>query len=137
MPGLLDSMPAQQPGLLNSPMPMGGQQDNDPSWLRSDGSKKGKGFFGMLPFHDGRQSSEISIGVNINGKEVEIPSLVPTLSKDEIDHLLRGGEPTDEIVRKAADYATKRINAGLPVFAQDGEQGPLPEAGQQNTMQPQ
>ena len=39
---------------------------------------------GLLPFHDGRTSSELSIGVNIGGKEMEIPSLVPTLSPDEI-----------------------------------------------------
>ena len=66
---------------------------------------------------DGKVSTEISIGVNINGKETEIPTLVPTLTKDEIDYLLKGGKPTKEIVDKAVKHAKKRMSQGLSPFA--------------------
>lgn len=98
-------------------------QNNTPdaSWYREDGSKKGHGFLGMLPFHDGRTSSELSVGVNINGKQMDIPSLVPTLSPQEIMHLLRGGQMTDSIVQKAVDHARMRMGKGLSVFKGDNE----------------
>ena len=89
----------------------------DPSWFRADGSKKGNGFLGPLKFHDGRTSTELSIGVNIGGRKVEIPALVPTLSKEQIDHLLAGNAPTDGIVEKAIEHARMRTQQGLPVFA--------------------
>ena len=86
--------------------------------LRKDGTKKGLGYFGELKRPDGRVSTELSIGVNIDGKEIEIPSLVPTLSKQEIDHLLGGGNPTKEIVGKAVEHARKRISQGKGPFAE-------------------
>ena len=119
MPTLAEIMSGnyqQQPmgGLAQLQMP----PVKDRSWYREDGSQKGQGFLGPLKFHDGRTSSELSIGVNIDGNEVEIPSLVPTLSKDEIDHLLGGGAPTAEIVDKAVSHARMRMQQGLPVFAE-------------------
>ena len=84
---------------------------------RADGTEKGQGFLGELRRPDGRISTEISIGVNIDGKEREIPTLVPTLSKDEIDYLLAGKEPTKDIVQKAVDHARKRIGEGRSPFA--------------------
>ncbi len=92
---------------------------------RQDGSQKGKGFFGELRRPDGDVSTELSIGVKINGKETEIPLLVPTLTKAEVDSLLAGKEPTREMVQKARDHADKRIKSGKSPFAQDGEQGAL------------
>ena len=90
----------------------------DPSWYRADGSRKGRGFLGPLPTHDGRTATEISIGVGVDGKQMEIPSLVPTLSQEEIKHLLGGGAPTDAIVGKAIDHARMRMRQGLPVFSE-------------------
>lgn len=89
----------------------------DPSWFRADGSKKGQGFLGPLKFHDGRTSTELSIGVNIGGRDVEIPALVPTLSKEQIDHLLAGNAPTDGIAEKAIEHAKMRVGQGLSPFA--------------------
>lgn len=89
--------------------------------LRADGTTKGPGFLGPLPFKDGRTSTEISIGVKVNGKEMEIPSLVPTLTKPEIDSLLKGERPSDAIVAKAVAHAEQRIKDGKSVFAQAGE----------------
>jgi hypothetical protein len=96
---------------------------NDPSWRREGGALKGKGFLGMLPHKGGKVSSEISIGVPINGKEMDVPSLVPTLTKDEIQWMLDGKKPTRQIVQKASDFAKKRIAQGKSVFAntKDGD----------------
>ena len=90
---------------------------SDPEMLRADGSEKGKGFLGQLPHASGKTSTEISIGVNIGGKETEIPALVPTLTKQEVQLLLSGGEPTKEIIQKAVDHAKKRMSQGKSVFA--------------------
>ena len=83
---------------------------------RQDGSRKGPGFLGELKRPDGSVSTELSIGVNLNGQEMEIPSLVPTLHPLEINHLLQGNRPTRVIINKAVDHAQSRILKGLPVF---------------------
>lgn len=87
---------------------------------RADGSKKGNGFLGVLQRPDGGVSTEITVGVNINGKETDIPTLVPTLTKAEVDSLLKGDKPSDAIVQKAVDHAKSRIAAGKSVFADEG-----------------
>lgn len=84
---------------------------------RADGSKKGAGYFGELKRPDGGVSTELSIGVGINGKETEIPLLVPTLTPTEIELLLRGDDPTAGIVDKAYDHAIMRIGQGKSPFA--------------------
>jgi hypothetical protein len=94
---------------------------------RVDGTAKGMGFFGALKRPDGDISTELSVGVNIEGKELEIPLLVPGLTKAEIQHLLEDGEPTDEIVGKAVLFARQRMAKGLSPFAGDKERFPLPE----------
>lgn len=83
---------------------------------RQDGSRKGPGFLGELKRPDGSVSTELSIGVNLNGQDREIPSLVPTLHPLEINHLLQGNEPTRVIVNKAVAHAQSRILKGLSVF---------------------
>lgn len=118
------AVPAPTPADQNLPAPA-----SDPSWYREDGSKKGQGFLGALKFHDGSISTELSIGVNVDGAEMEIPSLVPTLTPEEIAHLLAGGEPTDEIVKKAVDHAILRKGQGKSVWAGDEDmpiQTPVP-----------
>ena len=89
---------------------------------RADGSPKGLGYFGSLKRPDGGVSTELSVGVEINGKETEIPSLVPTLSRKEIDYLLTGGEPTPQIVDKAQRFAETRLQQGKPVWATKEEE---------------
>ena len=108
---------------------------NDPSWKRPDGTMKGNGFLGVLKMTDGsgKDMSEFSVGVPINGKEMDIPTLVPTLTKKEIDHLLSGGKPTDEIVKKAAEHAEKRIKEGKSVFADNSESPSTGKASSQTT----
>jgi hypothetical protein len=88
--------------------------------LRNDPKQgeKGKGYFGEIKSKDGKTiSTEVSIGVD--GED--IPSLVPTLSRSEIDSLANGGKPTREIVRKAAEHATKRRKEGKSPYASSDE----------------
>jgi len=84
--------------------------------LRADGTPKGTGWLGELKRPDGKVSTELSIGVEFDGKEREIPALVPTLIKPEIDHLLSGAKPTDAIVNKAVAFARQRISQGKSPF---------------------
>jgi hypothetical protein len=96
---------------------------------RADGSDKGSGFLGLLKRPDGRVSGEISIGVEINGKEVEIPTMVPTLSQKELDYLMthdigKGAKIPQSIVNKATAFAKQRIAAGKSPFAGDNEVKP-------------
>lgn len=90
--------------------------------LRPDGTKKGSGYFGVLKRPDGKVSTELSIGVEFDGKETLIPALVPTLTKNEIDYLLASNKPTKEIIQKAVEHAKQRITEGKSPFAQEGEQ---------------
>lgn len=70
------------------------------------------------------QKPGLSIKVSFDGgKEVDIPLLVPTLSKDQADYLSAGGKPTHDMIQKAMDYAKERINAGKSPFAEEGEGG--------------
>jgi hypothetical protein len=100
----------------------------NPQDLRGDGTTKGTGFLGVLKRPDGGVSSELSIGVPINGKQTDIPTLVPTLYGNEIKYLL--STPEDQIQtadpklfgrikQKAIDHAQDRIDQGLSPFAGD------------------
>ena len=104
---------------------------------RADGTPKGDGYFGKLKRPDGRVSTEISMGVNFDGKETEIPTLVPGLDKNERNYLLNSklspemwNTPTGKnIAQKAVGHARMRMDKGLSPFAQKGERssGPLTE----------
>lgn len=83
---------------------------------------KGPGFLGTLQRPDGGVSTELSIGVEFDGKETEIPSLIPTLSPQEIDHMLSGAKPTRAIVAKAVAHARQRAAQGLGPFATQADQ---------------
>jgi LAS superfamily LD-carboxypeptidase LdcB len=107
----------------------GGWQPNQED-LRADGTQKGTGYLGVLNRPDGGVSSELSMGVEIDGKEVQIPTMVPTLNPEEINYLLN--IPTDEdlmrteigkrIMDKAYNHAMMRMDQGLSPFYQEGEE---------------
>lgn len=98
---------------------------------RPDGSHKGPGFLGELKRPDGGISTELSVGVNIDGKERDIPLIVPTLSKKQLDALLSvpdGVAPWDAIKdynaieQKAIEHAQQRIQEGKsPFYGADDE----------------
>lgn len=89
--------------------------------LRPDGSPKGTGFLGRVALPGGDFATEFSIGVQIDGKETEIPTLVPTLTKAEVEKLTSDIIPNrkpipDAIVNKAVAHARARIAAGESPF---------------------
>ncbi len=84
-----------------------------------------QGFFGLLKRPDGDVSTEISVGVGMDGKEIEIPLIVPTLTKKELDYLLSAdlksksffNNMPPSIVDKAYDHAQTRMKSGMSPFA--------------------
>jgi hypothetical protein len=99
---------------------------------RPDGSQKGTGWLGLLRRPDGGVSSEISVGVQIRGKETDIPLLVPGLSRDEVQKII--ALPNDEnlaknlppgVLQKAQRFAEGRIAQGQSPFAGPGEKPPV------------
>jgi hypothetical protein len=84
-----------------------------------DYGKKGIGYFGELKRPDGKISTELSIGVNLDGKEMEIPTLVPTLSQDEVQSLLSGKFPNEKIIQKAVEHARQRMSSGKSPYADE------------------
>ena len=91
---------------------------------RPDGTRKGDGFLGGQKMTDGsgKVMTEYSTGTtDVTGEEMDIPTLVPTLTKEELTLLLAGKQPTKEIFRKAVAHARKRLSEGKSVFAEKGE----------------
>lgn len=87
--------------------------------LRNNGVAKGLGYYGQLPGlgeNKGYIMTENSIGINMDGQELEIPTIVPTLSKKELELILSGGM-NDSIISKSIEHAKKRLSAGLSPFA--------------------
>lgn len=104
-------------------MPQMGALQKVPEYRkRPDGTMKGPGFLGPLTHSSGKTATELSIGVNVNGKEMLIPSIVPTLDKNEINYLLGGGKPTKGIIDKAVQHALERQKGGLSPFKEWDEQ---------------
>jgi hypothetical protein len=101
------------------------QEDRSTWGKRPDGTEKGAGYFGVLKRPDGGISTEISIGVDIGGKEMEIPTLVPTLTEDEKNWLLTH-DVKDKLPKsiedKAVAHAKKRIAEGKSPFASREEE---------------
>jgi Transglycosylase SLT domain len=112
----------------------GGKQFKDYGFgTRPDGTLKGKGFLGELKRPDGTVSTEISVGYEINGKQIDIPLIVPGLNKKELDYLLKTDIKSkdffknmpDGLEEKAIAHAKKRLSDGKSVFA---DQEPLTSA---------
>lgn len=116
--------PGTQAG--NSPPPNGMSETSVDRTIsygnRTDGTPKGTGYFGELQRPDGKVSTELSLGVNFDGKDVLIPALVPTLTKSEVDYLLSGKQPTKAIIDKAVAHARQRLTAGKSPFAAPEDQ---------------
>lgn len=89
--------------------------------LRADGTPKGSGYFGELKMKDksGDVATELSVGIEIDGRETQIPLLVPTLTEREKDYLLQGNKATEQILSKAVEHAYSRLDKGLSPFAED------------------
>lgn len=92
----------------------------DQGMKRLDGTRKSnKGYLGQIKRDDGSVMTEFSIGVEMGGKEVQIPTLVPTLTKQDIEILrtLPEGNPVPKnIVKKAVDHAIPFLQKGQSPF---------------------
>ncbi len=139
------SRPLGQPAPAEAASTSGAQpkpwipNEND---LRSDGTPKGNGWLGVLPitYPDGKTgaATEYTVGVSIGGKNVDIPTLVPTLSKEEVNLMVTDIIPNhkkvpDQILQKAIAFAKSRLAEGKSVFAEDeyGMPGGSPGGGGQ------
>jgi hypothetical protein len=99
---------------------------------RPDGTSKGNGYLGVLKASDGSDVTEFSISssdVKVKGKEIDFPTIVPTLTKAEVNLMLTDIIPNnkripDAIYKKAVDHAKKRIKEGKNVFAETGDYKP-------------
>jgi hypothetical protein len=109
--------------------PPGSPGTDESTWgARTDGSAKGRGWLGLLRRPDGKVSSELSVGVQLDGKETEIPLLVPTLTRAEVEAVLSSDKPPPSALNKAVAFARERISAGKDPFASasDSPRGPDP-----------
>jgi hypothetical protein len=118
---LLKAYPSEQ-----TLAPYGMRHGNEQS-VNNPFMAKGKGYFGQLPAQDG-MATELSSIFEHNGQQVEHPLIVPTLTKQELQHLTAGNEPTPEIYSKAEQFAIGRIKQGKSPFAgQDELRYPVPK----------
>jgi hypothetical protein len=97
--------------------------ENDKSMYRADGTIKGTGFFGVQKMTDGsnRDMTEFSVGVDFGKGEMQIPTLVPTLTQEELAYLKNGNDPSKAIVDKAITHAKQRLSKGKSPFYKAGE----------------
>ncbi len=85
---------------------------------------KGQGYLGELKLPDGSVATEYSTqsgAVKVNGKQVDFPTLVPTLSKDEVllmqKDIIPNKKPIPEqIMQKAIEHAKMRLANKLSPF---------------------
>jgi hypothetical protein len=85
---------------------------------------KGKGFYGYLPNQAGGVSTEIS--ADSNG--MQYPLINPAMSRQDINALLANQQPTDDMYRKAEQWANYRKSQGQSPFIGFGElRYPLPK----------
>jgi hypothetical protein len=96
-----------------------------PYGLRHSGEgAKGKGYFGVMP---GKRGMVTELSTEAEGIG-EHPLIVPTLTREELEHLLAGGDPTESIYNKARQHAEGRKSKGKEAFAGPSElRYPMPE----------
>jgi soluble lytic murein transglycosylase len=93
--------------------------------VREDGTKKSDtGYLGVIKSNDGKDMTEFSIGVEIEGQETLVPTLIPGLTDDEIEVLKTEPNPKDipkTIIKKAVDHAKKQKSEGKDIFFEKKE----------------
>jgi len=91
---------------------------------RNDGTQKGTGYLGALKVPGGvaTEYSMQSQAVTKDGKQVDFPTLVPTLTQEEIDLMVNDiipnqKSPPEHIIQKAIAHAKMRLENGQSPFA--------------------
>ena len=97
---------------------------------RPDGSDKGDGWLGAIDLGGGNVATEYTMQsdkVRVGGEQIDFPTLVPTLTPDEVnimkDVILNKKDIPEPIIQKAIKHANKQINAGKSVFMQPPTMG--------------
>lgn len=116
---LLDAIPARRRA-TGEELRNWGKRFN-PATGKMDGEQKQAGWRGILPDGKGGVMTEVSVGTQINGKEVQIPLIVPDSTEEDLRRIaqIANGELTDipdDLMEKAVAFAKKRINAGKSAF---------------------
>lgn len=92
-----------------------------PYGLREDGTQKGSGWMGELRNANGDIVTEYTITVDLFNQQMTIPSIVPTLTDEEIQQVLdasaNGEYPPVNVEAKAIRHAQKRLMENKSPFA--------------------
>jgi hypothetical protein len=116
-----DFLKAIEAGITKKP----NQESYLPLNRRPDGTVKGEGFLGVLKLPDGNIATEYTMqsnAVKVNGKQIDFPTLVPTLTPSEVKTMVMDIIPNkkpipDSIAQKAVDHAIMRLGGKQSVFA--------------------
>jgi len=89
--------------------------------LRASGEPKGQGWLGPIKLPGGGVASEYTIGVEFDGQETEIPTLVPTLTEAEVERMrtdiIPNKKPVPKTIKdKAVAHARQRMKQGKSPF---------------------
>ena len=117
---LLDATPAIRRNATGEDLLNWGRRFN-PKTGKMDGDQKQAGWRGVLPDGKGGVMTEVSVGAKINGKEVQIPLIVPDSTEEDLKRIaqIANGELTeipDDLMEKAVAFAQKRIAEGKSTF---------------------
>jgi hypothetical protein len=94
----------------------------DPNMIRQDLTmKSNQGYLGQIKDNKGYTMTEQSIDVDIDGKKVLMPLLVPGLSNEEIASV-KADKPLDSVYDKAEAHGKQRIKEGKSPFFEDKPQ---------------
>ena len=94
----------------------------NPDMIRQDLTmKSNQGYLGQIKDNEGYTMTEQSIDVDIDGKKVLMPLLVPGLSNEEIASI-KENKPLDSAYEKAVAHGKQRIKEGQSPFFEDKPQ---------------
>lgn len=96
--------------------------------VRNDGvSIKGNGFLGKIKSKYGNDMTEYTVGVNIDGKETDIPTLIPGLTSEELSYIKTEPDFNNkigkQIIEKVVNFAKQRKSNNKSYFANFDEEG--------------
>lgn len=92
---------------------------------RPDGSNKGRGYLGEIKRPDGSVMTEVTTGIEIDGKEMDIPLITKYSTKEDIEYLKKADIKGNDfyknmpagLVDRAVQHALDRKKAGKPIYA--------------------
>ena len=123
-------------------------EKRDPgSATRKDGSLKSQiGFLGPIQSNDGGVMTEFSTDMEVDNNKIEIPTLVPTLTEEEVEYMkgMKAGagwkieeKPIEmNIINKARRHAMERLQSGKSPFFDDVLDGGINPKEASNTAPP-